>query len=112
MSTIYQFLKGPFTKLEILRFGEGDEHKKKFKLFIEIDGSNSGHLILSETELRDFLCSISEDEDELHCAAHGTATRLRIKPGILDDIQVVSDYGDLITIGELKLDWDNKWSED
>lgn len=102
MSTKYYTLQHPITRLEVNYFPNTD------LVQVWVGGEFSGTLIVPK-DTASSLVRMFADDDMYPPAAHtswgGDATGMRVtvyetyQP---DDLQIISDYGGLTTIGELK----------
>lgn len=103
MSTSYYRLKEPFTSL---RLQEGPGHDR---ITLWENGANCGTLTVSKGRGRMVARSFAEYADDSRCPLrthwggpdHGAVVTVN-DPDISDDATVISEYGDVLTVREVK----------
>ena len=102
MSTTYYALKSPVTSLRL------DGSPAHTKLTIFVNHANVGELTLANSELGDVLRMFKGDYEVLHARWGGvergcvvTQTDSALAAMLDNDTQVISEYGQLFTIGEV-----------
>jgi len=103
MSTSYYRLREPITSLKLKNDGGHD------KLTVFENGANCGTLILSKGNGGIVALMFCVDEDDIHCpirtyyAGHDVGMVMQVNnKNISNDVTVISEYGDVCTIGEIK----------
>jgi hypothetical protein len=103
MSTSYYHLKHPITSLRVEMRGEHAH------LTIWTNGKNNGTLVLGRDELPDILHMFARDAGDGGCpmrthwgGAEVGAVVTENTPGLADDMQIISEYGELLTVGRVR----------
>ncbi len=103
MSTSYYRLREPVTSLRIER------NETHARLSIWTNHGLAGTLVLRGDELAPLLCALSLDQDDFTCPLRthwggkdrGSVVTVN-DPSLPDDVNVISEYGVLLTVGEVK----------
>lgn len=104
MSTSYYRLPPPITHLRV-----EDVNPTHTRLSVWIDHGLSGTLVIPTTAFRDVLRLFTKYEDDFHCPLRthwGGGERKSIvtvnDPDLPDEAIVISEYGELLTVAQVK----------
>ena len=96
MSTSFHLLRPPFTSVRQTRLGGHTT------LGIWVNHAKAGDIVLRNEEVAEVLHAISsQSEDDHHCAVH-RGNALTINQHIEPDTCLISEYGELTTLAELR----------
>ncbi|MCX5884333.1 MAG: hypothetical protein NT096_00210 [Proteobacteria bacterium] len=96
MSTSYTRFKKPITKINIETKGPHD------KVTVWVNHQNAGTLVVDKGTGKEFLEMFNSDEQVLHCYAGPTGPCvMKDDPNISDDEYIISEYLDVVTVGEV-----------
>ena len=97
MGTSFHLLRPPFTSV---RTTVGAGHTT---LSIWVNHAKTGDIVLRNEEVPEVLLALSlRDGDDFRCAAHANSNGLRVNITLDPSTCLVSDYGEITTLAELR----------
>lgn len=107
MSTSYYKLRGPYTHIKITESARGPEW---CRIELMAEGEFAGEMILRHEEVYNVIKNFAEasyDDSQAALRTHwGGKERGAIvtvqDESLADDVTVISEYGDILTVGEVK----------
>jgi hypothetical protein len=95
MSTNYYRFKSPITRVQVETKGRHDH------VTVWINHQNAGTLVVDNGTGKDLLWMLGSNKRALHCYTGKARCVVKDDPGISDDEYVVSECGEVITVGEV-----------